>query len=330
MIRIAGLLVAGALLVGAAIAQTPQPPTPAGQTTPVMVPDGAASLSWMQGARVHTNDNGSQVYETFIGPVNGVVTGTALTNIGSDRAYTEYHRIGPNDDGIYGLDVANTRSGMKWSFTPLKTIEPGRITFQSADGKLTIAYFTDGAGGVESEVIRVAGDGKRRDAAIDRMARLRGLRDGAERRGANGEVLRLERVIFGGLPENAGRGLERRVPRKVGRADASIVEVAVGDQRDRGRQHGRAEREPGPRALRRDAAVRRRGAPLTQRAHVVGAIAARALAGHRLGAHETAADVRVERRQRDAELRRGLPRGQVRRGRLIGRLCVHVDKLNQD
>lgn len=160
MIRIAGPLIAGALLVGAAIAQTPQPPTPAGQTTPVMVPDGAASLSWMQGARVHTNDNGSQVYETFIGPVNGVVTGTALTNIGSDRAYTEYHRIGPNDDGIYGLDVANTRSGMKWSFTPLKSIEPGRITFQSADGKLTIAYFTDGAGGVESEVIRVAGDGK--------------------------------------------------------------------------------------------------------------------------------------------------------------------------
>ena len=64
--------------------------------------------------------------------MNGVVTGTALTNIGTDRAYTEYHRIGPNADGVYGLDVANTRSGMKWSFTPLKSITPGRITFQSA------------------------------------------------------------------------------------------------------------------------------------------------------------------------------------------------------
>lgn len=48
---------------------------------------------------------------------------------------------------------------MKWSFTPLKAIEPGRITFQSADGALTIAYFSDNAGGVQSQVDRVA-DGK--------------------------------------------------------------------------------------------------------------------------------------------------------------------------
>jgi hypothetical protein len=40
----------------------------------------------MEGARVHTNANGTPVYETFIGPVNGVVTGTALTSIGTDRA----------------------------------------------------------------------------------------------------------------------------------------------------------------------------------------------------------------------------------------------------
>jgi hypothetical protein len=113
----------------------------------------------MQGARVHTNPNGAPVYEAFIGPVNGVVTGTALTVIGADRAYTEYHKIGPNAEGVYGLDIANTRNAMKWTFTPLKSIEPGRITFQSTDGSLTIAYFSDGAGGVNSQVDRLA-DGK--------------------------------------------------------------------------------------------------------------------------------------------------------------------------
>lgn len=140
------------VLTSSAMAQTPQTPAPT-------IPAEAASLTWMQGARVHTNANGALVYEAFIGPVNGVVTGTALTNIGTDRAYTEYHKIGPNAEGVYGLDVANTRNGMKWSFTPLKAIEPGRITFQTTDGALTIAYFSDNAGGVQSQVDRVA-DGK--------------------------------------------------------------------------------------------------------------------------------------------------------------------------
>lgn len=152
MYRIMLTALSAALLATSAMAQTPQTPAPT-------IPAEAASLTWMQGARVHTNANGSLVYEAFIGPVNGVVTGTALTNIGTDRAYTEYHKIGPNAEGVYGLDVANTRNGMKWSFTPLKAIEPGRITFQTADGALTIAYFSDNAGGVQSQVDRVA-DGK--------------------------------------------------------------------------------------------------------------------------------------------------------------------------
>ncbi len=156
MIRVLAAALAAAFFGLSAIAQ---PPTPAGQTTPAMIPEEVAQLTWMLGTRVHTNPDGSQVYEAFIGPVNGVVTGTALTSIGADRAYTEYHRIGPNADGVYGLDVANTRSGMKWSFTPLKSIEQGRITFRSADGKLTIAYFSDGANGIESEVIRIGADG---------------------------------------------------------------------------------------------------------------------------------------------------------------------------
>jgi hypothetical protein len=134
------------------MAQTPQTPTPT-------IPAEAASLTWMEGARVHTNANGTRVYEAFIGPVNGVVTGTALTSIGTDRAYTEYHKIGPNAEGVYGLDVANTRNGMKWSFTPLQAIEPGRITFQTTDGALTIVYYSEAGGGIGSRVDTVR-DGK--------------------------------------------------------------------------------------------------------------------------------------------------------------------------
>jgi hypothetical protein len=141
-----------ALLSSAAMAQTPGTPAP-------KLPDGAATLGWMQGVRVHTNADGSDVREAFIGPINGVVTGTAVSAIGADRAYTEYHKIGPNADGVYGLDVANTRSGMKWNFTPLKGIDPDRITFQTADGALTISYAKAPGNGIDAKVIRVA-DGK--------------------------------------------------------------------------------------------------------------------------------------------------------------------------
>jgi hypothetical protein len=134
-----------ATLGGTAMAQTP-------------ARDGN-SLTWLVGSRVHTNANGSKVYEAFIGPINGMVTGTALSAIGTDKASTEYHKIGPNADGVYGLDVANTRSQMKWNFTPLKAIDKDRITFQSADGALTIAYFAEPGGGVGARVDRVS-DGK--------------------------------------------------------------------------------------------------------------------------------------------------------------------------
>jgi hypothetical protein len=155
MLRLLFIAIASAALSGTAMAQTQ-----GSQAVTAAIPDEVASLTWMQGVRVHTNADGSKVLEAFIGPVNGVVTGTALSAIGTDRAYTEYHRIGPNAEGVYGLDVANTRSGMKWNFTPLKAIEPGKITFQTADGKLTISYADDGAGGINAQVDRVGVDGK--------------------------------------------------------------------------------------------------------------------------------------------------------------------------
>jgi hypothetical protein len=153
MNRMIATFAASAFLAGGAMAQTPAPPAAAPN-----IPKEASTLGWMQGARLHTNADGKgQVYEAFVGPLNGVVTGTALAGSGT---YTEYHRIGPNAEGVYGLDVANTRSQMKWNFTPLKSIEPGRITFQSADGKLTIAYYKEGIDGVGSRVDRVGADGK--------------------------------------------------------------------------------------------------------------------------------------------------------------------------
>ena len=145
-------LAASAFITGGAMSQTPS-------TTPAPVlPKGVETLGWMHGERVHTNANGSQVHEAFIGPVNGVVTGTALSAIGTSRAFTEFHKIGPNAEGVYGLDVMNTTNGMKWNFTPLKAIEPGCITFSSPT--ITIAYFSDGAGGINARVDRVGADGK--------------------------------------------------------------------------------------------------------------------------------------------------------------------------
>jgi hypothetical protein len=118
-----------------------------------------SSLTWMAGARVHTTETGAKVYEAFLGPANGMVTGTATVAIGKERAYQEFHRIGPNASGVYGLAVASTRSGFTWNFTPLKAIEAGKVTFQSEDGALTISYFKEPQGGVGSRVDRVV-DGK--------------------------------------------------------------------------------------------------------------------------------------------------------------------------
>lgn len=118
------------------------------------------SLTWLTGNRAHTNADGSKIYEAFTGPQNGVVTGTALAANGT---YTEYHKIGPKmgggPDAPYGLSVANPRSQMAWTFTPLKAIETGRIVFQTDDGSLTITYFAKPGNGVGSLVERTA-DGK--------------------------------------------------------------------------------------------------------------------------------------------------------------------------
>lgn len=145
-------LIAAALaalaLSGAAIAQPPA-------SKPAR--DGA-TLTWLVGSRVHHNANGTLIYEAFIGPMNGVVTGTALSGIGTNAAYTEYHKFAPNADGVYGLAVMNSRTNA-WSFTPMKSIEPGKVVFESADGNARITYWSKGEGKVGASSERTA-DGK--------------------------------------------------------------------------------------------------------------------------------------------------------------------------
>ncbi len=122
-------------------------------------PEQTAGLAWMQGWRAHTKASGSKIYEAFVGPVNGVLTGTALSALGPEKAYVEYHRIGPNTAGVYGLDIYNTQQDMAWRFFPLVEIEPGRITFRSEDGAVTIVYSMAENGGVDARADTVA-DGR--------------------------------------------------------------------------------------------------------------------------------------------------------------------------
>lgn len=114
------------------------------------------SLTWLAGSRVHTNANGSKIYEAFIGPLDGVVTGTALFPGG-----VEYHKLGPGPDGkTYGLSVANTRSNLAWNFTPLKAFEKDRVIFETPDANLRIQYFLKPGNTIGAKVERKAADGR--------------------------------------------------------------------------------------------------------------------------------------------------------------------------
>ncbi len=148
-------LAAFTLLTATASAQTP-PAGPSPATAAALAQ--GATLTWLVGARVATSATGVKTFEAFVGPQNGVVTGTALAGNGT---YTEYHKIGPKmgggADAPYGLSVANPRSNMAWNFTPLKSIEKDKIVFESVDGANRITYFAEPENGVGSWVERTAG-----------------------------------------------------------------------------------------------------------------------------------------------------------------------------
>ncbi len=116
-------------------------------------------LSWMNGSRVHTAENGSRIYEAFTGGMNGIVTGTALSVGPGDAVFREYHYIGPNEAGRYGLSVANTGGGLEWNFMGFKSYETGRITFESDNGQRTVAYFAK-PGGAVGAMVQSTADGQ--------------------------------------------------------------------------------------------------------------------------------------------------------------------------
>jgi hypothetical protein len=117
-----------------------------------------SSLTWMAGNRVHTNANGGKIYLAFVGPVNGIVAGTVITAPSPGQTYIEYDKLGPNADGKYGLTVASTSTGMASTFTPLKSIEKGRVVFESADRTSRTSYFAKPGNGVGAIIERKANE----------------------------------------------------------------------------------------------------------------------------------------------------------------------------
>jgi hypothetical protein len=117
-----------------------------------------ASLTWLAGTRHIVRDDGTIAYETWTGPAGGVVSGAVAAAIGG--GFVEFFRIMPNDDGVYGLFVANSSAGLdKWRFTPLSELEPGRIVFAHADGSSSFSIEATPDGGIHNVSTRMV-DGK--------------------------------------------------------------------------------------------------------------------------------------------------------------------------
>ena len=117
-----------------------------------------ASLTWLAGTRHIVRDDGTIAYETWTGPAGGVVSGAVAASLGG--GFIEYFRIMPNDEGVYGLHVANTREGLDhWRFTPLAELEPGRIAFVQLDGSSGFSIEATSDGGIHNVATRMV-DGK--------------------------------------------------------------------------------------------------------------------------------------------------------------------------
>jgi hypothetical protein len=126
------------------------PPTLAGEGA---APD-IASLTWLAGTRHIVRDDGTIAYETWTGPSGGVVSGAVAAAIGS--GFVEFFRIMPNEEGVYGLFVANSNDGLdKWSFSPLSELVPGRIVFAQTDGSSSFSIESTPDGGIHNVATRM-------------------------------------------------------------------------------------------------------------------------------------------------------------------------------
>ena len=147
MKHLIGSVVLLAMMAGAASAQAPAAQGKA--------PEGFESLTWLAGTR-YIDRNGSRSYETWTGPSGGYISGAVASATGG--GLVEFFKIGPNEQGAYGLSSARTTTGLdKWGFRPIRSIEPGKIVFADATGSFSIESTPDG--GIHNIATRIA-DGK--------------------------------------------------------------------------------------------------------------------------------------------------------------------------
>ena len=147
MKRLIGSVLLIAMTAGAASAQTP--------AAKVDAPKGFDSLTWLAGTR-YIERNGSRSYETWTGPSGGYISGAVASGTGA--GLVEFFKVGPNEQGVYGLSSARTTTGLdKWGFRPIKSIEPGKIVFADATGSFSIESTPDG--GIHNIATRIV-DGK--------------------------------------------------------------------------------------------------------------------------------------------------------------------------
>ena len=173
---------------------------------------------------------------------------------------------------------------------------------------------------VKAPRIGAGGERQHGDGAIDRVGpRARRRRSRAFRRRRRA-IVRRERIDAGDIPQQR-RGVFQRVALgEIDAVDAAIDRAVLGDGRDRRIHHRQIGIETAHAAR-----LRRRRAPLLQRADVLGPVAMAARIRRRLGADQPAADIGVERRRRDREFGGGLAGGEVKAGGFF-----HIDLHNQD
>ena len=158
------------------------------------------------------------------------------------------------------------------------------------------------------------------DGAIDRIGPARGLGHGAHFVRHHGAIVLLERIDAGDIPQQRRGMFERVALGEVDAVDAAIDRPVLGDGRDRRIHHRQIGVETAQAAR-----LRRRRAPLLQRADVLGPVAMAAGILRRLRADQPAADIGVERRLRDREFGGGLAGREIKAGGFF-----HIDLHNQD
>ncbi len=151
--------VLSSILVGAgaapALAQatTTSAPAVAQKASP---PAGFEKLGWLAGTRYIDRGNGVKSYETWTGISAGLITGAVAS--ATNGGLAEFFVIGPNEEGVYGMKVANTTKGLtNWTFRPMVLLEPNKIKFADATGSFSIESTPDG--GIHNIATRIV-DGK--------------------------------------------------------------------------------------------------------------------------------------------------------------------------